>query len=78
MAVIDILNQLSSIYGQPTPAALEANNNVFQSPTSAADAPKVLSPDAAGPTLFEPYETICKLECMLFLWQENLSPGSSA
>jgi hypothetical protein len=40
--VIDILDQLSSIYGQPTPSALEANNHIFRSPTSAANAPEVL------------------------------------
>ncbi len=40
MRVIDILVQLSLIYGQPTPAALEANDH-FCSPTSAADAPEV-------------------------------------
>jgi hypothetical protein len=42
MRVIDILDQLSIIYGQPTPAALEANDHIFRSPTSAADAPEVL------------------------------------
>jgi hypothetical protein len=42
MRVIDILDQLSLIYGQPTPTALEANDHIFQSPTSAADAPEVL------------------------------------
>jgi hypothetical protein len=42
MRVIDILNQLSSIYGQPTPSALKANNHIFRSPTSAANAPEVL------------------------------------
>ena len=42
MRVIDILDQLSLIYGQPTPSALEANNNIFQSPTSAANTPEVL------------------------------------
>ena len=42
MRVIDIINQLSLIYGQPTLAVLEANNHIFRSPTSAADAPKVL------------------------------------
>ena len=42
MRVIDILNQLSSTYGQPTPAALEANDHIFRSPTSAANAPEVL------------------------------------
>ena len=42
MRVIDILDQLSLIYGQPTPAALEANDHIFRSPTSAADAPEVL------------------------------------
>ena len=40
--MIDILDQLSSTYGQSTPSALEANNNIFQSPTLAADAPEVL------------------------------------
>jgi hypothetical protein len=42
MRVIDVLNQLSTTYGQPTPAVLEANNHIFHSPTSAADAPEVL------------------------------------
>jgi hypothetical protein len=42
MRVINILDQLSSIYKQPTPSALKANNHIFQSPTSAADAPMVL------------------------------------
>ena len=42
MRVIDILDQLSSIYKQPTPAALEAKNNVFRSPTLAANAPEIL------------------------------------
>ncbi len=42
MKVIDILDQLSATYGQPTPAALEANNHIFQSPTLATDPPEVL------------------------------------
>jgi len=42
MRVIDILDQLSSIYGQPTPAALEANDHIFLSPTTAANALEVL------------------------------------
>ena len=42
MRVIDILDQLRLIYGQPTPAALEADDHIFQSLTSAADAPEVL------------------------------------
>jgi hypothetical protein len=42
MRVIDILDQLSLIYGQPTPTALEANDHIFRSLTSAADAPEVL------------------------------------
>ena len=42
MRVIDILDQLSATYGQPTPAALEANDHIFHSPTSAADPPEVL------------------------------------
>jgi hypothetical protein len=41
MRVIDILDQLSGTYGQPTPSALEANDHIFQSPMSAADPPKV-------------------------------------
>jgi hypothetical protein len=41
MRVVDILNQLSATYGQPTPAVLEANDHIFRSPTSAANAPKV-------------------------------------
>jgi hypothetical protein len=42
MQVIDILDQLSMIYGQPTPAILETNNTVFRSPYLAADTPEVL------------------------------------
>ena len=42
MKVINILDQLSLIYGQPTPSALEANDYIFRRPTSAADAPEVL------------------------------------
>jgi hypothetical protein len=42
MKVMDILNQPNNIYGKPTSAALESNNNVFRSPYSAANAPKVL------------------------------------
>jgi len=42
MRVIDILDQLSLIYRQPTPTTLEANDHIFQSPTSAANAPEVL------------------------------------
>ncbi len=36
------MDQLSLIYGQPTPAALELNDVAFQSQYLAADAPKVL------------------------------------
>jgi hypothetical protein len=35
------LDQLSNIYGQPTPAAMELNNMAFCSQYSAANAPKV-------------------------------------
>ena len=43
MRVIDILDQLSLTYGQPTPSALESNDHIFQtSLTSAANAPEVL------------------------------------
>jgi hypothetical protein len=42
MQVLNILNQWSATYGQPTPAVLEANNHIFRSPTLAAKAPKVL------------------------------------
>jgi len=42
MRVIDILGQLSLIYGQPTRMSLEANDHIFLSPTSAANAPEVL------------------------------------
>ena len=41
MRVIDILDQLSSTYEQPTPSALKANDHIFQSPTLAANAPEV-------------------------------------
>jgi hypothetical protein len=42
MRVIDILDQISTIYGQPTPVVLETNDAVFCSPYLAVDAPKVL------------------------------------
>jgi hypothetical protein len=42
MSVRDILDQLSSIYGQPTPAAMEINDTAFRSVYSAAYAPEVL------------------------------------
>jgi hypothetical protein len=42
MSVRDILDQLSSIYGQPTPAAMEINDTAFRGVYSAADAPEVL------------------------------------
>jgi hypothetical protein len=44
MSLIFILNQLSNLYGQPTPTILGTNDKVFPSPYSAADAPKVLFP----------------------------------
>ena len=42
MTTVTILDQLSSVYGKPTFAALEANKTLFRSPYSAADAPEVL------------------------------------
>ncbi len=42
MRVINILNQLSATYGQPTPAAVEENDHIFHSPTSATDPLEVL------------------------------------
>jgi len=42
MRVINILNQLSSTYRQPTPSTLEANDKIFRSQTLAANAPEVL------------------------------------
>jgi hypothetical protein len=42
MEIREMLDQLSSTHGLPTPAALEANYNEFRRPYSAADAPKVL------------------------------------
>jgi len=42
MTTVTILDQLSSVYGKPTSAALEANDTLFRSPYSAADAPEVL------------------------------------
>jgi hypothetical protein len=40
--VIDILDQLSTIYGQPTPAILKTNNTVFRCPYLAANTPDIL------------------------------------
>jgi hypothetical protein len=42
MTTVTILNQLRCVYGKPTSAALEANDTLFRSPYSAADAPEVL------------------------------------
>jgi hypothetical protein len=42
MQVINIIDQLSTIYGQSTPAILETSNTVFHSPYLAANAPEVL------------------------------------
>ena len=42
MTTVTILDQLSSVYGKPTSAALDANDTIFRSPYSAADAPEVL------------------------------------
>jgi hypothetical protein len=42
MQVINILDQHSRIYDQPTMAILETNNTVFCSPYPDADAPEVL------------------------------------
>ena len=42
MTTVTILDQLSSVYGKPTCAVLEANDTLFRSPYSAADAPEVL------------------------------------
>ncbi len=42
MHIIDILDKLSTIYGQPMLAILETNNAIFRSPYLAADTPKVL------------------------------------
>jgi len=42
MTTVTILDQLSSIYGKPTSAALEANDTLFRSSYSATDAPEVL------------------------------------
>ena len=42
MTTVMILDQLSLVYGKPTSAALDANDTIFRSPYSAADAPEVL------------------------------------
>ena len=42
MQIREMLDQLSSTYGLPTPAALELNDIEFRRPYSAADAPEVL------------------------------------
>jgi hypothetical protein len=42
MTVRKKLDQLSNIYGQPTPAAMELNDVAFRSQYSAANAPRVL------------------------------------
>jgi hypothetical protein len=42
MRVCDILDQLLSIYSQPTPAVLEINNATFRGQYLAANAPEVI------------------------------------
>jgi hypothetical protein len=42
MTVQEILDQLSTIYSQPTPAAMELNDDAFRSHYSAANALEVL------------------------------------
>jgi hypothetical protein len=42
MRVINIFDQLSTIYGQPTSAVFEMKHAVFRSPYLAADTPEVL------------------------------------
>ncbi len=42
MTTVMILDQLTGVYGKPTSAALEANDTLFRSAYSAADAPEVL------------------------------------
>jgi hypothetical protein len=42
MQVIDVLDQLSTIYGQPTSFVLKTNDTVFCSLYSAVDAPEVI------------------------------------
>jgi hypothetical protein len=42
MCVIEILDQFSQIYGQPTPGVLELNSTVFHSLYMATNAPEVL------------------------------------
>jgi hypothetical protein len=42
MRVIDILDQLSAIYSQPTRAVMEQNNIAFRSPYYAANAHEIL------------------------------------
>ena len=44
MTVHEILDQLSTTYGQPTLAAIELNDVAFRSHYSAANAPKILYP----------------------------------
>ena len=42
MTVMSILDQLSGLYGKPTPATLEGSNTAFHHPYLAADPPKIL------------------------------------
>jgi hypothetical protein len=42
MLVMSILDQLSSNFSKPTPAALEGNDNMFHRPYSATDPPELL------------------------------------
>jgi hypothetical protein len=41
MSALVILDQLSELYGHPTPAVLEQNNKIFRSPYLAANPPEV-------------------------------------
>jgi hypothetical protein len=56
MAVRNILDQLSNIYGQSTLGAMELNDIAFRSQYSAADAPKVLF-------ITNPFMDCIKLNC---------------
>jgi len=42
MEIIDILEQMTTTYGCPTPTALLQNDTLFRSPYSPTDAPEVL------------------------------------
>jgi hypothetical protein len=65
MRVQEILDQLSTIYCQPTPVAMELNNVVFCSQYFAADAPKSSSVALKNASRLQFWDRITYTDCQL-------------